>query len=182
MKTARIVAAAIISAIIGSVQAEEATLQWCVTLHKQFLAGIARKVYALANAVVCETSKAPAAYHEHYQEFRADEEEGKQKFLASSEGSTCKLEIQDAQFELMKGKTEEEVGGAMSVLMPPKQRIANTEFEVMPYRISSLLQHLQESLLVWPGALLVTDSHPPHSVHSLSRLPTRMRLQSHCSK
>jgi hypothetical protein len=52
MKTAAKAAAAIISAIIGSVQAEEVTLQWCATMYKQFLFGIARKVYALPNAVV----------------------------------------------------------------------------------------------------------------------------------
>jgi hypothetical protein len=56
MKTA-VIAAVIGSAIIGSVQAEESVLQWCVTLHRQFLSGTARKVYALSNAVVCETSE-----------------------------------------------------------------------------------------------------------------------------
>ena len=54
MKTTVIVAAAILSAIIDSVQAEEVTLQSCETLHEQFLSGVARKIYALPNAVVCE--------------------------------------------------------------------------------------------------------------------------------
>jgi hypothetical protein len=125
MKSAVIAAVAIISATIGSVQAGEATLQWCVTLHKQFLSGMARKIYALPNAVVCETSEALTFYLEHH-EGGDDEETAKPKFVASPEGSRCRLEKQDTPFALMKGKTEEKVGGAMSVLMPPKQRFPMT--------------------------------------------------------
>ena len=120
-----IVATAILLSI-ASVQAEDVTLQWCVTMYKEFSDGIARKVYALPNAVICETSKAISVYHAHYQEFGAKEEEGKQKFVASPGGSKCMLEKPDAPFELMKGRTEEEVGGAMSLGMSPKQRFSMT--------------------------------------------------------
>jgi hypothetical protein len=91
LRTSLIVTAVTISAIIGSVEAEEATLQWCATMYKQFLDGITRKIYALPNAVVCETSQALAFYHEHH-EGDDDEAAAKEKFLAFPQGSKCTLE------------------------------------------------------------------------------------------